>query len=244
MDWMVQEQERGITITSAATTCKWHDTPDQHHRHARPRRLHRRGRAVAARPRRRGRGVRRGRRRRAADRDRVAPGQQVQRPADLLRQQDGPRRRGLLPLRRHDQGPARRDRRARPAPDRRRERLPRRHRPAPDEGAGLGRRHGREVRVVDIPAELAEDAEHWRHELIDVVASSTRHVLEKYVSDEEITAEDLRKAHPRRDRVGRRSCPCSAAPRSRTRACSRCSTRSSTTCRSPLDIAADRRAST
>jgi elongation factor G len=25
MDWMVQEQERGITITSAATTCKWRD---------------------------------------------------------------------------------------------------------------------------------------------------------------------------------------------------------------------------
>jgi elongation factor G len=25
MDWMVQEQERGITITSAATTCVWHD---------------------------------------------------------------------------------------------------------------------------------------------------------------------------------------------------------------------------
>ena len=30
MDWMVQEQERGITITSAATTCQWdghRDTP-------------------------------------------------------------------------------------------------------------------------------------------------------------------------------------------------------------------------
>ena len=26
MDWMVQEQERGITITSAATTCHWTDT--------------------------------------------------------------------------------------------------------------------------------------------------------------------------------------------------------------------------
>ncbi len=26
MDWMVQEQERGITITSAATTCNWNDT--------------------------------------------------------------------------------------------------------------------------------------------------------------------------------------------------------------------------
>src|ERR1700677_4166262 len=25
MDWMVQEQERGITITSAATTCSWRD---------------------------------------------------------------------------------------------------------------------------------------------------------------------------------------------------------------------------
>ncbi len=25
MDWMPQEQERGITITSAATTCEWHD---------------------------------------------------------------------------------------------------------------------------------------------------------------------------------------------------------------------------
>jgi elongation factor G len=25
MDWMVQERERGITITSAATTCQWND---------------------------------------------------------------------------------------------------------------------------------------------------------------------------------------------------------------------------
>ena len=25
MDWMVQEQERGITITAACTTCKWRD---------------------------------------------------------------------------------------------------------------------------------------------------------------------------------------------------------------------------
>src|SRR5207247_8973922 len=37
MDWMPQEQERGITITSAATTCVWLDhrinSPDTH-RHA------------------------------------------------------------------------------------------------------------------------------------------------------------------------------------------------------------------
>jgi len=62
MDWMVQEQERGITITSAATTCFWR-LPDQHHRHAGPRGLHRRSRALAARARRRGRHPRRGVRR-------------------------------------------------------------------------------------------------------------------------------------------------------------------------------------
>ena len=32
MDWMVQEQERGITITSAATTCFWHDPLDPDNR--------------------------------------------------------------------------------------------------------------------------------------------------------------------------------------------------------------------
>ena len=31
MDWMVQEQERGITITAAATTCQWKRTLYQYH---------------------------------------------------------------------------------------------------------------------------------------------------------------------------------------------------------------------
>ena len=30
MDWMVQEQERGITITSAATTCFWNKDGKKH----------------------------------------------------------------------------------------------------------------------------------------------------------------------------------------------------------------------
>jgi len=35
MDWMVQEQERGITITSAATTCFWRDKRININRYAR-----------------------------------------------------------------------------------------------------------------------------------------------------------------------------------------------------------------
>ena len=38
MDWMVQEQERGVTITSAATTCFWNkDGKDYRALPARPR---------------------------------------------------------------------------------------------------------------------------------------------------------------------------------------------------------------
>ena len=81
---------------------------DQPDRHAGARRLHDRGEPQPARARRRRRRVRRRRRRRAADRDQLAPREPVQRPAPLLRQQDGPHRRELRALRERHQGAARR----------------------------------------------------------------------------------------------------------------------------------------
>ena len=120
--------------------------PHQHHRHAGPRRLHRRSRALAARARRRLRRVRRRVRRRAAVGDGLAPGRQVPRAAHLLRQQDGPHRRRLQDDARADRDEARRQPGRDPAADRRRGQVRRRDRPRQDEGDHLqGRDDGRRL---------------------------------------------------------------------------------------------------
>jgi elongation factor G len=46
----------------------------------------------------------------------------------------------------------------------------------------------------DIPADLMDRAEEYRHELIDVLSSFDEVILEKYVGEEEITVEDLKRA--------------------------------------------------
>jgi len=53
---------------------------------------------------------------------------------------------------------------------------------------------GEKWEVTDIPDDLVADAEHWRHELVDVVSHYSDTVMEKYVEDQEITADDLRSA--------------------------------------------------
>ena len=46
----------------------------------------------------------------------------------------------------------------------------------------------------EIPTELQADADHWRHELVDVLSNYDDTITEKYVGDVEITADDLRRA--------------------------------------------------
>jgi elongation factor G len=53
---------------------------------------------------------------------------------------------------------------------------------------------GESWEVVDIPTELQAEAEQWRSELIDVLSNVDDEITEKYLGDEEITADDLRRA--------------------------------------------------
>jgi len=48
--------------------------------------------------------------------------------------------------------------------------------------------------VVDIPADMVDQAEEYRHELVDLLSEFDENILEKYVDDQDISAEDLRAA--------------------------------------------------
>ncbi len=53
---------------------------------------------------------------------------------------------------------------------------------------------GERWQVADIPDDLQADAEHWRHELVDVLSVNDDVIMEKYVADEPITCDDLCRA--------------------------------------------------
>ena len=120
--------------------------PDQPDRHARARRLHDRSQPQPARARRRGSRVRRRRGRGTADRDQLAAREPVQRPAPLLRQQDGPHRRELRALRQRHQGAAQPERGGVPRSVRQLRRV---------------RRHGRPGRGRRLHLELGRQGREW-----------------------------------------------------------------------------------
>ena len=133
MDWMEQEQERGITITSAATACEWKDhriniidTPGHVDFTVEVERsLRVLDGAIAVFDAVAGVEPQSETVWRQADKYKV--------PALRLHQQDGPHRRRLLQLGADDEGPARRQPAADPAADRQRGGLPGRRRPGRDE---------------------------------------------------------------------------------------------------------------
>jgi elongation factor G len=51
---------------------------------------------------------------------------------------------------------------------------------------------GSEFEVIDIPEELADQAEKWRHKMLDVVASEDEELMERYLMEEELTPEEIR----------------------------------------------------
>jgi elongation factor G len=53
---------------------------------------------------------------------------------------------------------------------------------------------GEKWEVTEVPADLLAQADEYRHQLVDVLSTFDENILEKYVGDEEITADDLRKA--------------------------------------------------
>jgi len=88
---------------------------------------------------------------------------------------------------------------------------------------------GDDYAIEEIPAGLLDDATQYRELLLETLAEVDDPVMEKYLEGEEISIEEI-KAGIRRATIASKANPWSAAPRSRTRASSPCSTRSWTTC--------------
>ena len=53
--------------------------------------------------------------------------------------------------------------------------------------------HGEQVVVEEIPQDLKEEAEKWRHKMLEKIAAEDETLLEKYLEGQEISVEEIRK---------------------------------------------------
>ncbi len=203
MDWMEQEQERGITITSAATTCWWKkhqiniiDTPGHVDFTVEVERsLRVLDGAVAVFD-----GVA------GVEPQTMTVWRQANKyavprmcfvnkldrtGADFYRVVDSIVAQAQL----HPAGAA--------APDRCRGRLHRRRRPGRDERQGLARRdrsRARTTSIEEIPADLADKAAEYREKLVETLAEADDDIMEVYLEDGDVVRRaDPQGRHPSRD---------------------------------------------
>ncbi len=92
---------------------------------------------------------------------------------------------------------------------------------------------GMKFEARDVPADMMDEAKKWREKMVETAAEASEELMNKYLERRRIcpltrSRKDCAPA-PSTARFSR----CCAAPRSRTRACRRCSTRSSITCLPP-----------
>jgi elongation factor G len=200
MDWMEQEQERGITITSAATTCFWKGMDQQFPEH-RINIIDTPGhvdftieveRSCAC----------------STARCMVfcAVGGVQPQSETVWRQANKYRvprlafvnkmdRTGanFFKVVRADEGAPEGQPGADPAADRRRGELQGRGRPGQDEGHLLGRgTQGMTFELRDIPAELPTQAKEWREKMVEAAAEANEELMNKYLESGELTEEEIK----------------------------------------------------
>ena len=84
----------------------------------------------------------------------------------------------------------------------------------------------------DIPAELQGAAEEWREKLVEAAAESSEELMNKYLETGALDEAEINTAIRQRTIAGEIQ-PMLCGTAFKTRACSACSTPSSTTCRRP-----------
>ena len=197
MDWMEQEQERGITITSAATTCFWSGMDQQFDQH-RINIIDTPGHVDFTIEVERSLRVLDGA---CAVFDAVSgvepqsetvwrQANKLPRAAHGVRQQDGSRRRRFSARGRADPHAPGQQPGADPDEHRRRGRFQGRRRPGQDEGDHLGRGElGTTYEEQEIPADMLAECERWREKMVEAAAEANDELMEKYLDEGDLDEE-------------------------------------------------------